>query len=1037
MQRFRFSFLTMSFIFSCAIIHGAPDPVILRYWTVEDGLGESFSTGISVGPSGKVYVNHGPVGVITILDGYRVTNIPMPNALVRLNEAPDGSIWTFATDEGYNAITGLYQYKNNRWTRYEQSGLNLSIHSEMHYISNMLFIYRFLTRQLLVPRRENRVVVLVPDRQMEFDAATGRSSIVLSATDMAIGSFSEIAAAGENAFWAAGTKGLIKFNLPDNDSAVSTNVEKFPFGNLINAQEIQSLTQTDDGAIYCVAAVKSSSQTAVLRFDGDWRIERVYSENPVLAGWRDSEQRLWSIRYANDHGSLFYEEMGEEHQIECGDWEWSGYFLSFALDKKDAFWIGQSNSLTRLAPPLWKQAQNLLGGDISIKGFFKDRQGRFWFGREKSLAFLDKEGIHEFSLEKALDDTIGSFYEVNAAQLSDNRIVFFNLKNPQKLFLFDPATGILREHHQTQRTFFYLYPNRDGTVWAVTGKENSSRYVETFDGERFQTQIEITDLPGIYYLIFEAANNDLWISSHDRMGLYRNGIWRLIDEKDGYTRKGAMSFLQLRDGRIWFGERAGAITEYDGKEFMIISSPASESIFSMVERKDGSIWVASGPNLHCYKDGIWVTHSSPEGLPEKRFTGLIEDQQEKLWAQTGDEDVYLYNPEADQDPPETKILNKERLTDVPLGENVQIAFTGMDKWKFTLKEHLMYSYRVDEEEWTQFSTKTLASLEGLTPGTHRFEVRAMDRNWNKDPIPATLDFSVVTPWYAQPMFIVIAISGSFVIVLLLGISILRHIQLRHAYVRVHDSEKELQASNEHLQNLNEQLHELGKMKSQFVSQASHDLRTPLTAIKSSLDNVMRGVGGGLNEKQHSVIERALRSVDRLNHLINDVLDLNRIETGRVVLDKTNIVLGTLVKSILNENAPAAQQKRIALLSHGLEDQQSIHVDVGKIERVVGELIGNAIKYTPEGGQVEVRLEKDKQHMILSVRDSGIGMTPEECAKIWERFYRTNASKKFAKGSGLGLSIAKELVELHGGSLEVESEEAKGTEFRLLLPIGGE
>ncbi len=236
-----------------------------------------------------------------------------------------------------------------------------------------------------------------------------------------------------------------------------------------------------------------------------------------------------------------------------------------------------------------------------------------------------------------------------------------------------------------------------------------------------------------------------------------------------------------------------------------------------------------------------------------------------------------------------------------------------------------------------------------------------------------------------------------------------------------------------LEQANEELRELDKMKSAFVSQASHDLRTPLTAIKGSLDNLLLGIAGELNEKQQKVMSRATKSVDRLTSLVNDVLDLSRIESGRMVLEKTNVPIKTLIENIINENKPAAEQKRIQL-STNLETNATIHADAGKLERVVGEFISNAIKYTPEGGNVDVSLIQKEDEITLSVKDSGIGITKEECEKIWERFYRTNASKSFAKGSGLGLSIAKELVEMHGGKLGVESEKDRGTLFQVYLPI---
>ncbi len=234
-----------------------------------------------------------------------------------------------------------------------------------------------------------------------------------------------------------------------------------------------------------------------------------------------------------------------------------------------------------------------------------------------------------------------------------------------------------------------------------------------------------------------------------------------------------------------------------------------------------------------------------------------------------------------------------------------------------------------------------------------------------------------------------------------------------------------------LEQANHELRELDKMKTQFVSQASHDLRTPLTAIKGSLDNLLMGIAGALNEKQQKVMTRATTSVDRLTNLINDVLDLNRIETGRIVLEKSDIPFKALVENIINENQPAADQKQITLTAN-LGEEVNLHIDGSKIERVVGELISNAIKYTPDCGTVDVGLSLEDNVVSLTVKDSGIGMTAEECKKIWERFYRTSASQKFAKGSGLGLSIAKELVELHGGTLTVESKKGEGTTFTLII-----
>lgn len=254
-----------------------------------------------------------------------------------------------------------------------------------------------------------------------------------------------------------------------------------------------------------------------------------------------------------------------------------------------------------------------------------------------------------------------------------------------------------------------------------------------------------------------------------------------------------------------------------------------------------------------------------------------------------------------------------------------------------------------------------------------------------------------------------------------------------------EANTELTSANASLQEANVRLQELDKMKSSFVSQASHDLRTPLTAIKGSLDNLILGIAGELNEKQNRVLNRAITSVNRLTDLINDVLDLNRIESGRVVLEKSNFNVCDAVKMMINENKPAAAEKEIAMTADGTSQSISIHADRSKLERVFGECISNAVKYTPNGGSIHVAVSiehaNQKPEMVcVSVKDSGMGLSKEDCSKVFERFYRVDAAKNTAKGSGLGLSIAKELVEMHEGKIEVKSEIGQGTEFRLCLPI---
>lgn len=325
-----------------------------------------------------------------------------------------------------------------------------------------------------------------------------------------------------------------------------------------------------------------------------------------------------------------------------------------------------------------------------------------------------------------------------------------------------------------------------------------------------------------------------------------------------------------------------------------------------------------------------------------------------------------------------------------------------------------------------------------------FWAMGADFGWWDIPIPSTL---LETPVFFAPVFISMSVFLAYRFARTNSNLLILNADLEGRVVErtklFEQANTELTYVNESLQEANARLQDLDKMKSSFVSQASHDLRTPLTAIKGSLDNLMLGIAGELSEKQRKILNRALTSVDRLSDLVTDVLDLNRIESGRVTLEKSNFNVCDAVKMMMAESRPAAAQKEITLSSSGLENPVLIHTDRSKLDRVISELIGNAIKYTPKGGKVDIGLRIDlspdseqKSFVSISVADTGIGLSEEDCTKIFERFYRVDAAINTAKGSGLGLSIAKELIALHEGTIEVTSEPGKGSIFTVKLPVSG-
>ena len=246
--------------------------------------------------------------------------------------------------------------------------------------------------------------------------------------------------------------------------------------------------------------------------------------------------------------------------------------------------------------------------------------------------------------------------------------------------------------------------------------------------------------------------------------------------------------------------------------------------------------------------------------------------------------------------------------------------------------------------------------------------------------------------------------------------------------RVQDRTRELQVANEKLQ-------ELDRLKSAFVSIVSHELRTPMTSIKGYIENMLDGLTGGLTERQAYYLGRVKFNVERLTRMINDLLDLSRIEAGRVELARVPLPISELIPEIVESLQPVAQAKSISIQHRHQGPPVEISGDRDKLHQILTNLIQNAVKFTPSGGQISIETKPVAGGLVqFCVADTGCGISPDEQGRIFERFYRGETIQVDQRGAGLGLPITKSLVELHGGSIWVESVLGQGSRFYFTIPI---
>jgi len=246
--------------------------------------------------------------------------------------------------------------------------------------------------------------------------------------------------------------------------------------------------------------------------------------------------------------------------------------------------------------------------------------------------------------------------------------------------------------------------------------------------------------------------------------------------------------------------------------------------------------------------------------------------------------------------------------------------------------------------------------------------------------------------------------------------------------KIANATKELRSSNAILR-------QLDKIKDEFISMASHQLRTPLTSVKGYLSMVIEGDAGKITPSQKQLLDQAFMSSENMVHLINDFLNVSRIQTGKFIIDKSPVDLSELVEQEINSLVPNAKVRNMKLVYKKPKKFPIIDVDEGKMRQVVMNFADNAIYYSHDNSSIIISLGIEGSEIVFTVKDTGIGVPKSEKDKLFAKFYRAaNAKIQRPDGTGVGIYLAKKVIDAHGGQIIFESVEGKGSTFGFRLPI---
>lgn len=624
----------------------------------------------------------------------------------------------------------------------------------------------------------------------------------------------------------------------------------------------------------------------------------------------------------------------------------------------------------------------------------------------------DPGGLPEMEVRDLLRDPSGRLWVVTESWLAE---------------LVDPATGRFRSYRHSDRpgtgrwTFPSLTPTADGLLWF-----GSNEGLVRFDpaaGAFHRYRNDPADPSSLGHDVVRAILPDpevpddaLWVGTAGG-GLNRldldTGRFTRYTTAHGLANNVVYGILPDDEGRLWLSTNRG-LSRFDPTTGAFRHFDAGDGLQSDEFNSGASF---RSPRGELFFGGVYgLSYFHPDDVrdnphvPEVVITGFRRQNRVESPADSGS-----VLERSITETGEIRLSHEDNL--------LSFEFAALD-YSAPGKNQYAYRMRGFSDEWIHAGTSRSATFTNLPPGSYTLEVRGSNNDgvWNE--AGASLALTILPPWWrtrwAMGVYLLLFVGT--------GWGVRRYemdrLRLEHRLQREHEE--------------TEQLRELDRARSRFFADVSHEFRTPLTLTLGPLDDLRSGFHGPLPEPVQGQVELARRNAGRVLELIDQLLEVARLETGSTRLMARRLELGSFLRRVGGHFDPLAGRRDLRLEVETPEGGVEVFAEPARLEKILGNLLSNALKFTPPGGTVTLRLDADEAAARISVRDTGPGIPPEELPRVFDRFYRGERSSEQAyPGTGIGLALVRELVHLHGGTVEVESGPEAGSRFTVTLRQGRE
>ena len=767
------------------------------------------------------------------------------------------------------------------------------------------------------------------------------------------------------------------------------------------------------------------------------------------------------------------------------------------VDKSGVLWIGSSGGglrhvdVTTGGFELFRRRSAVSPGLNSafVRAVCVDHSGGVWVGTPDGINRIDRSG-GQVRFESQAYETSPDLRGIDVKALHEDRRHRLWIGTARDLRILDPASGRVVIHRRdpaarcsiSDDCIQVIHEDPEGRIWLGTLGHGLIEYDES--GGCFKSHVpDEADPgalpPGAIQALFTADDGVLWIGT--AAGLVRLDAAGAVPVRfrriPGLSGKTVMSISQSRrsPGVLWIGTQQDGLCrmKLDDESCRFFTTKSAhlphDTVYGVLPDDEGKLWLSSNQGLICFDpvDESAQRYGSECNLQSSEFNALA-------YCRTVDGELFFggigglnaFRPErlAKNRHPPLILLTSVTVTDHDARnpdvasrivhrhgqvrpEALPIGYTERDLTFESVALHYgeplknQYLYRLDgyDRDWIGPVSQRRVRYTNLDPGRYTFRVRALSSQGVASQTEAGFTFQVLPPFHATWWF------RSTVICLILGLLTGAHL-LRLSSLRrqKHSLETEVSARTEDLRNAlmkverqARELQALDSAKSKFFANISHEFRTPIMLTVGPLRDITAGIHGKITQEMRAEIELSLRNASRLLELVDQLLMLARFDAGELEFRPRCLDLRAHLESLTDTHRTLAHRRSLRLLVELPDAEVFGEFDESKLDQIFGNLLGNALKFTPAGGTVRLRLSEPTPEgwIRVEVEDDGHGIPAQDMPRIFDRFYRGEQQNGSVPGTGLGLAVAKECVELHSGTIMVENLDGGGARFTVTLKGG--